>query len=159
MGGQMILGAGAGLDYRVRVIIDERVAQALDSFGHGRASARPPSEATDKGLGCKGARELVQDEDQAGSARWQWRWQLYPTVESKPCIDVGREWDTELRRITQNTLDRRWLARVEHAKSRVVAMHACPSTQTSRPVSFATHDRGLPWRLINRKHLAQGEVA
>lgn len=27
-------------------------------------SARPPNEATDKGLGCKGARDLVQDEDQ-----------------------------------------------------------------------------------------------
>ncbi|KAJ6279999.1 hypothetical protein J3E71DRAFT_242652 [Bipolaris maydis] len=31
---------------------------------HRMDSARPPSEATDKGLGCKGARELVQDEDQ-----------------------------------------------------------------------------------------------
>lgn len=27
-------------------------------------SARPSNEATDKGLGCKGARDLVQDEDQ-----------------------------------------------------------------------------------------------
>ncbi|ENI09207.1 hypothetical protein COCC4DRAFT_56729 [Bipolaris maydis ATCC 48331] len=34
---------------------------------HRMDSARPPSEATDKGLGCKGARELVQDEDQV----WQ----------------------------------------------------------------------------------------
>ena len=64
--------------------------------------------------------------------------------------DVGRKWQTELRADYAKHARLKRLARVEPAKSRVDDMHACPSTQTTEPVSLAAHDLRLIRRLINR---------
>ena len=65
-------------------------------------------------------------------------------------ISVGRKLQTELMADYAKRASLRRLAPVEPVKSRVDGMHACPSTQTTEPVSLAAHDLRLIRRLINR---------